>query len=99
MQALEDKDEQFCRALDAHTISDLSVKVIAIKTSDYGFAECIEQATKITQELLSEKDRWQHIDCVWFLPNVDVSQSRWVYKQAAGYQVAGDVGRFAPQRA
>jgi hypothetical protein len=84
MQTLEDKNKQFCRALHAHTISDSVVKVVAIKTSDYGFAECIEQATRIAQELLSEKDRWQHIDCVWLLPNVDVSQSRWVYKQGAG---------------
>lgn len=84
MQTLEDKDEQFCRALRAHTIADSVVKVVAIKTSDYGFAECIEQATRIAQDLLSEKDRWQHIDCVWLLPNVDVSQSRWVYKQTAG---------------
>jgi len=80
MQTLEDKDEQFFRALQAHTIADSTVKVVAIKTSDYGFAECIEQATRIAQELLSERNRWQHIDCVWLLPNIDVSQSSWVYK-------------------
>jgi len=84
IQALDDKDEQFCRALDAHTISDTSVKVIAIKTSDYGFAECIGQAAEIAQDLFSEEDRWEYVDCVWFLPNTDVSQSFWVFKKVAG---------------
>lgn len=84
MQALEDKDEQLCRAINARTIFDSSVKFVAIKTSDYGFAECIEQAAKVAQELLSENDRWRFTDCIWLLPNVDVSQSRWIYKHGAG---------------
>lgn len=83
IQALDDKDEQFCRALHAHTISDSAVKVVAIKTSDYGFSNCIEEAAVITEEILSEMNRWQYIDCVWLLPNLDVSQSYWVYKKTA----------------
>lgn len=79
-QELANKDEQFRRSLDANTISDLTVKVVAVKTSDYGFAECIEQVSRITEELLSEEGQWQYLDAVWLLPNVDVKQSRWVYK-------------------
>lgn len=80
LQALDDKNEQFCRALRAGTISDSSVKVVAIKSSDHGFAECIEQAVVITQELLSDGNRWEGVDCVWLIPNVELEQSRWVFK-------------------
>ena len=81
MWELGKKDEQFLRALGANTITASAVKVVAIKTSDYGFSECLDQASRITEELLSEKDRWQNIDAIWFVPNVDLKQSKWVYRE------------------
>jgi len=80
-QALNDKNNQFYRALRSETIPETAIKVVAIKTSDYGFVECIEIASIIVQELLSEKGKWQNINCVWLLPNVDVKESHWVYRK------------------
>jgi hypothetical protein len=83
-QALSDKDDQFYRARYSKTISEKAIRVIAIKTSDYGFAECIEVASMVAQQLLSEKEKWRNIDCIWLLPNVDVNESRWVFRKTAG---------------
>lgn len=81
-QALDDKDDQFFRAINANTVSSSVIKVVAIKTSDYGFAECIKQAREISRQLLSKSDRWENIDCVWLLPKVDISNSYWIYRNA-----------------
>jgi hypothetical protein len=81
--ALQSKADQFSRALDSGTIDHSMAKVVAIKTSDYGFAECIDQAEQIARELLSDPNAWSPVDCTWLLPNVDALQSRWVYGKTA----------------
>lgn len=81
--ALQSKTDHFSRALDSGAIGHSTVKVVAIKTSDYGFAECIDQAEQIACELLSDPSAWSPVDCIWLLPNIEVTQSRWVCKEAA----------------
>jgi hypothetical protein len=80
LHTLAKKDDQFSRAVDASTIDDATIKVVAIKTSDYGFAECINQAKKIARQLLNEKGNWLHIDCIWLMPNTSVHDSCWLCK-------------------
>lgn len=80
LHTLVSKDDQFSRAIDAGTIDDATIKVVAIKTSDYGFAECISQAKKIACELLSEEGNWRHIDGIWLMPNTSVRDSCWLSK-------------------
>lgn len=80
LHTLASKDDQFSRAIGAGTIDSAMIKVVAIKTSDYGFAECISQAKKTACELLSEKGNWLHIDCVWLMPNTSVRDSCWLCK-------------------
>ncbi len=80
--ALQSKTDHFLRVLDSGTIGHSTVKVVAIKTSDYGFAECIDQAEHIARELLSDPNAWSPVDCIWLLPNTEVTQSRWVCKEA-----------------
>jgi hypothetical protein len=82
VRTLNDKDEQFHRALVAETVSASAVKVVAVKTSDYGFSHCIEEAGFIAHDLLSAREMWPIIDCIWLLPNVDVAQSKWVCRSA-----------------
>ena len=62
LHTLAKKDNQFSRVIDAGTIDSAMIKVVAIKTSDYGFAECINRAEKIARELLNEEGNWLHID-------------------------------------
>lgn len=81
--ALQSKADHFSRALDSGTIGHSTVKVVAIKTSDYGFAECIDQAEQTARELLSDPSAWGPVDCIWLLPNVDAMHSRWVYRKTA----------------
>ena len=80
-RALAKKQKQFSRARQAVTIGAQSVRVIAIKTSDYGFAECIDQAIGIASLLLAEQN-WPDIDCLWLLPNTNAQASRWLCRRA-----------------
>jgi len=80
LHTLAKKDDQFSRAIDAGTIDNAMIKVVAIKTSDYGFAECINQAKKIARQLLDEEGNWLHIDCIWLMPNTSVRDSCWLCK-------------------
>lgn len=80
-QVLDAKDEQFSKALLSGSIDIKSYKIIAFKTSDYGFDECIMQATIIAQCLLEADTRWSNIDGIWLLPNVDVKESVWIWKE------------------
>jgi non-canonical (house-cleaning) NTP pyrophosphatase len=77
---LAKKEDQFKRAIEAGTIEANTIKVVAIKTSDYGFAECIVQAEQIASGLLKEAGKWKYVDCIWLIPNIDAQQSRWIYK-------------------
>jgi hypothetical protein len=83
LHTLASKDDQFSRAIDAGTIDSTMIKVVAIKTSDYGFAKCISQAKKIARELLGEKGNWLYIDCVWLMPNASARDSCWLCKNDA----------------
>lgn len=83
IKALKDKEKQFSHAISDGTISGSVIKVVAIKPSDYGFAECIDQATRIAGELLSEAENWPHVDCIWLVPNVEITESRWLCSQPA----------------
>ena len=89
IQSLNDKNNQFRKAIAAGTVSSSIVKVIALKTSDYGFAQCIEQAATIACALLSVKDKWRNIDCIWLMPNVDVKESKWVYRNINTTDILG----------
>lgn len=81
---LKKKDEQFFRIINAGTIDDNAIRVVAVKTSDYGFAECASEAEKIIQNILSAPENFIHIDCVWFVPNVSIEQSKWICRSKAG---------------
>ena len=75
------KNWQFARAIAVGTVDVEARKVVAIKTSDYGFAECSEQAETILRNLLViSQDEFEHIDCVWLLPNVESRDSKWICK-------------------
>ncbi len=80
LHALAKKDDQFSRAIDAGTIDSAVIKVLAIKTSDYGFVECINQAEKIARKLLNEEGNWLHVDCIWLMPDTSVRDSCWLCK-------------------
>jgi len=80
LHILASKENQFSRAVEVGTIDSTVVKVVAIRTSDYGFAECISQAERIGRELLAETGNWEHIDCIWLIPNTSVKESRWLCK-------------------
>lgn len=80
--ALRKKNNQFSRAIAAETIRSEVRKVVAIKTSDYGFAECSEQAEKILKPLLTNTEHFRYIDCVWLIPNVEPKQSKWICRQS-----------------
>lgn len=90
-QALSSKEDQFSRSLDAGTIDCSMTGVVAIKTSDFGFAECIDQAEQIARELLARPNEWRHVDCIWLVPNVDVRQSRWACRNAADIVKASEI--------
>lgn len=83
LKALIVKNQQFSRAISANTLDKSAVKVVAIKTSDFGFAWCIDQAAEIANALLSE-DNWEYVDCIWLVPNIAFTDSRWICKKAAG---------------
>ena len=81
IKALCKKNDQFGRAIDADTIELNVIKTVAIKTSDYGFSECIEKAKQVAQKLIEQTNRWLFIDAVWLLPDVDPNNSRWIVKK------------------
>lgn len=83
LKALAAKNQQFSRAINDGTFDTLAVKVVAIKTSDFGFGWCIDQAAEIANALLSE-DNWEYVDCIWLVPNIALTDSRWICKKAAG---------------
>lgn len=72
------KNDQFFRALSAGAITSNAIKVVAVKTSDYGFSECANEAEAIIRAIFSLPDNWIYIDCVWLVPNVSLEQSKWV---------------------
>lgn len=76
--AIKKKNHQFFRVLSAGTISNNAIRVVAIKTSDYGFSECANEAEAIVQEILSVQGKWAYVDCVWLIPNISLEQSKWV---------------------
>lgn len=80
IQALNDKNKQFRDAITDGTIQSSHIKVLALKTSDYGFSECIEQAKIIASELLSFRQRWENIDGIWLIPNT-IEKSHWIYRK------------------
>lgn len=75
------KDDQFGRALEAGTFDRSATKVVAIKTSDFGFVQCLKQAQRIASELLTQIGAPSHVDCVWQVPDVEILESRWVCKK------------------
>jgi hypothetical protein len=79
---LLEKDDQFSRALAAGTIDPSMIKVVAIKTSDFGFAQCVERAQEIASDLLTQIGAPPHVDCVWLVPYAQVTESRWICKKA-----------------
>ncbi len=84
LHALVSKENQFVRTMDANTIDNTVIRVVAIRTSDYGFAECIDQAEQIARGLLAEPENWEHVDCMWLISNSAVEESRWLCKKAIG---------------
>lgn len=81
-RALEAKNDQLSRAIDAGTADPSMIKTVAIKTSDYGFAQCIEEAEEIARQLLAEPATYPEIDCVWLIPNTCIEDSCWVCKDS-----------------
>jgi hypothetical protein len=77
---LKKKNDQFYRVLMAGTIANNAIRVVGIKTSDYGFSECASEVDAIIQNMLSALNEWEYIDCVWFVPNTSLEQSKWVYR-------------------
>lgn len=77
---LTEKNGQFFRALAAGNIDRSAIKVVAIRTDDFGFTECIDQAQQIAHDLLALKDSLNYVDCVWLVPKSDVDHSRWICK-------------------
>ena len=51
--ALTAKDRHLSRCLAAGTITESESRVVVLKTSDFGFAECIDQAAIIASQLFS----------------------------------------------
>jgi hypothetical protein len=84
------KNGQFSAALKAGTIEPAMIKVVAIKTSDFGFAWCIEQTQRIAGELLMQTDELTCVDCIWLVPNIEVTESRWVCKSGCGVGVSSN---------
>lgn len=84
--AMNKKHRQFDRALTAGTISAGARRVVALKTSDFGFAQCIHEAAQMGELLLSNPDAWTRIDCLWLIPNVAVEDSKWVCRPCGRQQ-------------
>jgi Holliday junction resolvase len=80
---LKKKDKQFFRIINAGTIDNNVIRVVAVKTSDYGFAECASEAEKIIQNILSVTENFSRVDCVWFIPNVSIEQGKWICRSKA----------------
>jgi hypothetical protein len=80
-KALDKKNDQFRRAINAETIMKNLIKTVAIKSSDYGFSACIEQAEQVAQKLLDNDSKWLYIDAIWLLPDIDPQNSRWILKK------------------
>jgi hypothetical protein len=76
------KNRQFSRALTADTIDTSMIKVVAIRTSDFGFAQCVDAAQRIAGELLMQDGAPAYVDCVWLVPYAQVTESRWICKKA-----------------
>jgi len=70
--------------MNAGTIDNNVIRVVAVKTSDYGFAECASEAEKVIRNILSVPEKFSYIDCVWFIPNVSKEQSKWICRSTAG---------------
>jgi len=81
------KNGQFSDALKAGTIEPAMIKVVAVKTSDFGFAQCVDAAQRIAGELLMQDGAPAYVDCVWLVPNTKVTESRWVCKSGCGVGV------------
>ena len=81
VKELASKNKQFSQAVAGGTLDRSSIRTVAIKTSDFGFMNCIDQATQIANNLLSESN-WEYIDCIWFVPNIVLSDSRWICNAA-----------------
>ncbi len=79
-RALKDKNKQFKRAIEAGTLNPSRIRVIAIKTTDYGFSECISEAGSIGSKILSRPGQWQFVDQLWLIPNTEASESQWIRK-------------------
>jgi hypothetical protein len=77
-RTLKNKNKQFKQSLADGTIDSSMTKVLAIRVSDIGLKRCFTQVQRIARALLSKPDKWSHIDCIWFVPQSDVEQSRWV---------------------
>lgn len=80
LRTLKNKNDQLARALSAATVSPSAVKVLAIKTSDFGFSQCADEVAKFARMLLIELKSWNNFDCIWFVPNSEASESRWICK-------------------
>ena len=76
---LKDKNNQLRKVFDYNARSDL-IKVVVIKGSDYSFNECIRKAEGITKELLNT-NKYDFIDVVWLIPNLDIASSKWIVKE------------------
>ena len=76
---LKDKNNQLRKVFDNNAHSDL-IKVVVVKGSDYSFSECIRKAEDITKELLNT-NKYDFIDVVWLIPNLDIASSKWIVKE------------------
>jgi hypothetical protein len=74
---LDRKNEQFKRAVNADTVVD-EKHVVALKTSDFGFVECVDEVHQIASDLLSDPNVWPYVHVLWLLPDIDISDSRWI---------------------
>ncbi len=75
---LADKNEQLERALNLGTVHEPAIKTVAMKTSDYGMSECTDEVEQIARSLLADGNNYKRVDVLWLIPNVSVSESRWI---------------------
>ena len=75
------KSDQFSRCLTAGSLPADDIRVIAIKLSDFGFQDCIEEACLLTRSLLS-RGQFDIIEVVWLIPDVEVEDSCWIDRAA-----------------
>jgi hypothetical protein len=74
---LKTKSDQFRRSIEAGSLETDSIRVVAIKLSDFSFQDCIQEASMISFSLLGTGE-FGLIDIVWLVPDIESSDSCWI---------------------